>query len=192
MRDETGFTVTPSQIADQRARLGAGAVGTSNARVDMRGLTLVIELNSVRFEHVDFSSMRFASAGSLLFVDCRDCLFDHADLRSHNVNGEFRGCSFKSARLGSIARRFEECDFQGADLVGAVASQVIFDRCSFRGSVLRRANLYDCVFINCDWTDASFARGSIAGSRFEGTAPALDQLGNTIVDDVTGLHSKPE
>ena len=102
----------------------------------------------------------------MLGYDVRQCDFTAAFMKRADLRGVFRNCSFA-----------------GANLIGARTTPGSrFVRCDFRGAWLRNLAWTDAVFENCLWQGATIGTGSVAGSKFVGTRPTVEQFGDTILE----------
>ena len=154
-------------------------------RLDMRGLFLHDQIEDKHIVGVDFSAMKFESAGQFNRCLVEDCVFDGADVDT-NLRKQFNGCTFIKANLkrAVLAETFTDCNFTGAKMRISSAPQTKFVRCQFDGADLRSAHWMHCVFEDCSFTGAKFGGGSLARSQFIGTKLAGVDLADTILDGV--------
>jgi uncharacterized protein YjbI with pentapeptide repeats len=152
--------------------------------VDLRGFPFEARV-TVDLTRVDLTdcNMQFGGIGGAR-VRLTRCLFGGARLWT-TIGYDVRRCDFSAAHLKGADLRgtFRDCVFAGANLVGVrTVPGSRFIRCDFRGAKLRNLRLYDAVFDNCLWDGATIRTGSVAGSRFVGTRPTPEQLGDTILE----------
>ena len=162
---------------------GAAAHG---GRKDLRGLVVSVIVRRRRLESIDFSFSIWKLPAQFIFSEVRDSLFDQAEVGA-SLDHAFCRCSFKKAKLARVVLRgvFESCDFAGANLRDAGASDVRFAGCSFAGANLTRAHFLRCSFVDCDFSHAYFGEGSLAGSTIEGSVVDKESLRSTLLERVT-------
>jgi uncharacterized protein YjbI with pentapeptide repeats len=152
---------------------------------DMRGLVIREFLNGVKLNRIDLSGCKLEWAGQFDYSTVKDCLFVDADLPA-SLGTDFQNCVFINSRLnGAVFRgRFENCNFQEANLSATLGNQVKFTKCNFTDANLRKVQLLRCKFIECRFAGARFGNGSLSYSEFQGCDITLDGVGNTMMEKV--------
>lgn len=157
---------------------------------DLRGLLLTKPIVDQPLAHLDLSyslipegTVDVGGFGTQL----ANCRFVGADLRAGNVVISAVGCDFSFCRFRTLMGTFTDCIFKNADLSKANARNIQFLRCDFTAANMFHFHALHGVFNRCKWKDARLGRGSFAWSRFLGSWPTPDQLGNTIMDDAANI-----
>ena len=158
-----------------------------NSYVDLRGISLIAQLNYFAVSRVCFDAatfVRFGQFGGYSTFD--DCLFRQTKFNT-NLHSQFTRCSFADSNLrdAKLGGPFIDVDFSSCNLSNAEAEQSVFTNCDFIGCNLKSAHLTNCTFTDCKFGDNSFGGGSLGRSTFAGDAPGRDGLADTIVDAVS-------
>ena len=158
-----------------------------NAYVDLRGITLVVQLNYFAVSGVCFDAAAFERAGAFgSYSTFDDCLFRNVKFNT-NLYSQFTNCSFRHSNLrdAALGGPFVNVDFSSCNLTNVNSDQTSFTNCNFTDSNLKSAHLTNCTFTDCSFGGNTFGRGSLYRSKFVGNTPDRDGLADTIVDRVS-------
>jgi uncharacterized protein YjbI with pentapeptide repeats len=137
----------------------------------------------VRLSRIDLSYFTRGNGGSSFSgLDMQNCRFVGGQFPQW-VGERFVGCDFSAAQVKNriLHSEYRNCIFVGADLSQS-GGKATYVNCDFSGADFRTAHFMECVFDHCIWDAARFGFGSLAKSRFIGTAPRPEDLGDTIMD----------
>ncbi|MCC9657968.1 pentapeptide repeat-containing protein [Rhodopirellula halodulae] len=178
----------PNQRVDLDAISLANSIDIDgNSYADLRGISLVAQLNYYAVSRVCFDAATFEGFGQFGgYSTFDDCLFRQTKFNT-NLHSQFTNCSFASSNLrdAKLGGPFIDVDFSFCNLNNAAADQSVFTNCDFTGCNLKSAHLTNCTFTDCKFGDNSFGRGSLYRSKFMGDSPDRDGLADTIVDAVS-------
>ena len=177
---------------NQRVELNATSLANSldiggNSYVDLRGISLVAQLNYYAVSRICFDAATFEGFGQFGgYSTFDDCLFRQTKFNT-SLHSQFTHCSFANSNLrdAKLGGPFIDVDFSHCNLTNVAAEHFTFTNCDFTGCNLKSAHLTNCTFTDCVFDDNSFGRGSFYRSKFVGGAPDRDRLADTIVDAVS-------
>lgn len=157
--------------------------------IDLRGVfpaRIIRNREMIRWDWT-YADLRHANFGGKRQRSV-ECLFRSATLWL-NVGDEFERCDFAKANLkgATLFGLYNDCTFRDANMVSVnFDSQSRIVRCDFRGAKLRKASMNNAVFEACMWESATFGGGVAVDTKFLGTRPTSEQLGETpLVSDLT-------
>lgn len=169
-----------------------------NGPVDLRGMTddTLFSPELEEFKWSSFGDMHLAHVDLSFSVHstnfCRG-EYINVDLSHSEIDGSMAGsvfvdCSFVRSRFPnphlsdrSNRSRFERCDFRdirsrGRLLMSDGAERATFIECDFSNAVFARLEFRGCKFQDCAFNGANFRRCTIFGNEFIGTAPTSEQF----------------
>ena len=153
--------------------------------LDLRGFPLESSI-LVSLRRVDLSDCNMVRSGVHRKVRLADCLFRGARLWA-TIGYDVRRCDFSHAQGKGAELRgsFRDCTFADANLTAVKSTPGSkFVRCDFSGARLRGAEMNDVEFDQCRWEGAMFGgMACLVDSRFVGTHPSPEQLGDALLDD---------
>lgn len=156
-----------------------------NGLIDLRGIAISEVIKNATFCKVDFSGSSIVGFGQFAFCRMRYCCFSKSELTT-NLGSLFEDCDFTGSNLaGAILRgKFIDCDFNSAILTSARGGSVEFNRCVFKKTNFRKAELTHCLFQECQFEECKFGSGSLSYSKFVRSTLNLQTLGNTLLEKV--------
>lgn len=143
-------------------------LGRHEERIDIRGLEITVPLKGLHLDSWDFSYCSFRQFGQFsTYNHVTNCKFMRTRLDT-NVRDRFEGCDFTGANLRGavLGEEFSDCTFEKANLSSVLGGSIRFTRCSFKEVKGRGIQMTRCIFTECDFEDADFSKGSLAGSIF--------------------------
>lgn len=151
---------------------------------DLRGIRIHDFVRSQTFERIDFSYSRIEGIGGAEHTVLRSCRLCGIDLNEMILATSSTDCDLSYAKFHSLSGTYTDCKFIESNLSRVQASGVQFIHCDFTNANLYHTHALRCEFENCIWDGCKLGLGSFAYSRFRGTMPTQEQLGETIMDDV--------
>lgn len=158
---------------------------------DLRGISITERILDLTLDSIDLSCCTLDGAGQFDHTRFENCRFIDSKLTT-NFGDIAVKCDFSGATFGNALRgEYTECRFEGAKFGKVTGREKLFTRCDFTNADWRQAVLLYSTFDHCVWKACVYGFGSFCWSKFIGTRPDENALGDTMMDgaEFEGLAS---